>query len=421
MMFLANTDMYQLRMAKTHIESGKAGEIGVAEAFFRKLPAEWEYAVMCGGHRILELLNPILVEDWVLYVQNPLVSKLLGKDFYKKYNGWLAQTQVNIRLDGSILFPQEPVVQVIAPLPMLHLLETQILSILNHDVRVASKASRIREAAGLTTLMEFGSRRTDIESAVHAAYAAMVGGFNVTSNVAAHLRYAVPCSGTMAHAFVQAYASEQAAFEDFLRLNPEDGILLIDTYDVMTGCARAIKAAVATGVPLKGIRIDSGDFGTLVPQVRSMLDAFECMSTQIVLSNDLDEYSITQLPKDVQSMVSAYGVGTRVVSPPDASSMGFVYKLVELEGRPVFKNSATPGKRTFPYRKRVNLENGAQHVRRDTGAFSSELENLIHNGDHNFVAADQRRRDRLLDLHGWGLPKVKSVIHTEEFEIKEAV
>lgn len=398
-MFFVNTDLYQLRMARTHLNLGSDSKMGVAEAFFRNLPTSWDHAVMSGAQRMRALLNPISVEEWDAIENHAYILDLLGPDFRQKYNEWLTKTEIFVRPNGSRLFPKEPVVQVVAPLPMLHLLETQILSILNSDVKVASKAARIRKAAGVEkTLLEFGTRRTDMETAKHAAYAAMVGGFNATSNVAAALHYGLPCSGTMAHAFVQSFETEYDAFVHFLAENQEDGVLLIDTYDVFQGCGNAIKAAWDTSLLLKGVRIDSGDFNSLVPRVRELLDIMGFKDTKILLSNDIDEYTIKTLNADTFKLVDGFGVGTKLVAPPEAPSMGFVYKFVEVDGKPVFKKSATPAKQTLPGRKRVfTTPAGVQTTRIwQEGAANDLIDVKQHDNDP--VTANNRYLESIVQL-----------------------
>ena len=213
------------------------------------------------------------------------------------------------------------------------ILETLILSILNYDCAVASAASRMVSAAGDRGLIEMGSRRAHEEAAVAAARAAYLAGFTATSNLEAGRRYGIPTAGTAAHAFTLLHDSERAAFASQIAALGVGTTLLVDTYDITKGVATAIDVA---GPELGAIRIDSGDLGVLTRQARDQLDRLGATSTWIVLSGDLDEYAIAALRAEP---VDVYGVGTSVVTGSGAPTAGMVYKLVEVDGRPVEKRS----------------------------------------------------------------------------------
>jgi len=250
--------------------------------------------------------------------------------------------------EGEIVFPGEPLVRVTAPLPQAQLAETIILSILNHDMKVASKAARIVLAARGKTVVEFGTRRTHHEAALRAARAAYLTGFAATSNVEAGRRFGIPVAGTVAHMWTMVHRSEEESFQKWSKLWKEP-TLLIDTYDTING------AALAAKIPNAGmVRVDSGDLASYARFVRHILDEGGSKA-RIMLSGDLDEYAIRDLV-DADVPVEAFGVGTKLVAPDDAPSLGIVYKAVydETDKRPLIKTSG--GKATMPGRKQVFLD-----------------------------------------------------------------
>jgi nicotinate phosphoribosyltransferase len=214
-------------------------------------------------------------------------------------------------------------------------LETLVLSTLNHDCAVGAAAARMVSAAGDRPLVEMGGRRTHEDAAVAAARAAYLAGFTATSNLAAGHRYGIPTAGTAAHAFTLLHDNEADAFAAQIHALGTDTTLLVDTYDITQGIATAIKVA---GPRLRAIRIDSGDLGQLARQAREQLDRLGAPDVQIVVSGDLDEYSIAALRADP---VDSYGVGTSVVTGSGVPTAGMIYKLVEVDGRPVAKRSAS--------------------------------------------------------------------------------
>jgi nicotinate phosphoribosyltransferase len=235
--------------------------------------------------------------------------------------------------EGRLCFPGEPLVRVEATLAEAQLLETLLLSIVNHDTRVASKCARIVTAAAGRPCYEFGTRRTHERAAVDAARAAYVAGFGGTSNEEAAFTWGIPVTGTMAHAFVLAFAAdegeagEELAFRRFAGAFDEPSIALIDTFDTVRGAERAAQALDGS---LGGVRVDSGDLAIVAPRVRAALDAAGKREARIVLSNDLDEHAIAELIRR-GTPADAFGVGTMAVCTPDAPALGAVYKLVAME------------------------------------------------------------------------------------------
>ncbi len=237
--------------------------------------------------------------------------------------------------EGELYFPGSPVLTVTGSFAEAVILETLVLSVLNHDSAVATAAARMTSAAGNRPVVEMGGRRTHEEAAVAAARAAYLGGFSATSNLAAGQRYGIPTTGTAAHAFSLLHDREADAFAAQVAALGTDTTLLVDTYDITQGIATAIEVA---GPGLRAIRIDSGDLGELARQARAQLDALGARDVHIVVSGDLDEYSIAALRAE---SVDSYGVGTAVVTGSGVPTAGMVYKLVEVDGKPVAKRSTS--------------------------------------------------------------------------------
>jgi nicotinate phosphoribosyltransferase len=235
--------------------------------------------------------------------------------------------------EGEFYFPGSPILTVQGTFAEAIVLETVLLSILNHDSAIASAAARMAVAAGDRPLIEMGSRRTHEGAAVAAARAAYLAGFASTSNLAAGRRYGIPTVGTAAHSFTLLHAEETDAFRAQVQALGSDTTLLVDTYDITTGIRRAIEAA---GLELGAVRIDSGDLGVLATQARELLDSLGAVKTKIIVTSDLDEHAIAAL---AVAPVDAYGVGTSLVTGSGAPTAGMVYKLVEVDGRAVAKRS----------------------------------------------------------------------------------
>ncbi len=247
--------------------------------------------------------------------------------------------------EGEAYGPDSPVLVVEGSFGHAVLLETLVLSILNHDSAVAAAAARMTVAAGTRPCIEMGSRRTHEQAAVAAARAAYVAGFEATSNLEAGRRYDIPTTGTSAHAFTLLHESERAAFEAQVASLGPATTLLVDSYDLLEGVRIAVEVA---GPALDAVRLDSGDLGALAREVRELLDSLGATNTRIIVTSDLDEYAIAAL---AAAPVDGYGVGTALVTGSGAPAAGFVYKLVERGGQPVAKLS--PGKPSRGGRKSV--------------------------------------------------------------------
>ncbi|MBB3750523.1 nicotinate phosphoribosyltransferase [Mycolicibacterium sp. BK634] len=329
------TDKYELTMLAAALRDGTAERTTTFEAFARRLPDGRRYGVVAGTGRFLEALGEFIFDDEALApLTSFLDSATLGylRDF--RFTG-----DIDGYAEGELYFPGSPILSVTGTFAECVLLETLALSIFNHDTAIASAAARMVSAAAGRTLIEMGSRRTHEYAAVASARAAYIAGFSGTSNLEANRRYGIPAMGTSAHAFTMLYTTadgpdEKAAFRAQVEALGTGTTLLVDTYDVTTGVANAITVA---GTELGAVRIDSGDLGVLARRVRAQLDGLGATGTKIVVSGDLDEFSIASLRADP---VNSYGVGTSVATGSGAPTASMVYKLVEVDGLPVEKRSS---------------------------------------------------------------------------------
>ncbi len=323
------TDRYELTMAAAALADGTAQRRCVFELFARRLPDGRRYGVVAGTARLLESIQRFRFGEQELaaldgVVDDDTLAWLAGYRFSGDIDGYP---------EGELYFPGSPILTVTGTFADAVLLETLALSVLNHDSAVASAAARMVTAAAGRPIIEMGSRRTHEAAAVAAARATYLAGFAATSNLEAERRHAIPTTGTAAHAWVLLHDDELTAFRNQVKALGTDTTLLVDTYDIRRGVALAVEAA---GTGLGAIRIDSGDLGELARQAREQLDALGATATSIVLSGDLDEYAIAALRAEP---VDSYGVGTSVVTGSGAPTAGMVYKLVEVDGRPVAKRS----------------------------------------------------------------------------------
>ena len=317
------TDHYELTMLQAALASGEAHRRCVFEAFARRLPDGRRYGVVGGTGRILEALEAFRFgDDELRFLTDAEVVDRATVDFLASYR---FTGDVSGYAEGECYFPGSPVLVVESSFAEGVLLETLVLSILNHDTAIASAASRMTSAAGGRPCIEMGSRRTQEESAVAAARAAYICGFDATSNLEAGRRYGVPTTGTAAHAFTLLYDSERAAFTAQVESLGKGTTLLVDTYDVRQAVDLAIEIA---GAELGAVRLDSGDLLIQATEVRAQLDAAGNRDTRIIVTSDLDEFAIAAL---AAGPVSGYGVGTALVTGSGAPTASMVYKLVQRE------------------------------------------------------------------------------------------
>ncbi|WP_256103163.1 nicotinate phosphoribosyltransferase [Streptomyces sp. ODS05-4] len=370
------TDQYELTMLQAALRGGTASRRSVFEVFTRRLPPGRRYGVVAGTGRVLDAVENFRFDPAVLaflrehgVVDEPTVEWLAGYRFRGDISGYP---------EGEVYFPGSPILRVEGSFAECVLLETVILSILNHDSAIAAAASRMSAAAGGRGLIEMGARRTHELAAVAASRAAYVGGFDSTSDLAAGFRYGIPTVGTSAHAFTLLHDTERDAFRAQVESLGRGTTLLVDTYDV----AEAVRTAVEiAGTELGAVRIDSGDLLLVAHRVRQQLDELGAKDTRIVVTSDLDEYAIASL---AAAPVDAYGVGTQLVTGSGHPTCSMVYKLVaraeSADGRaplvPVAKKSLG-GKLSVGGRKwaarRQDAEGFAEAEVLGTGAVPPEL------------------------------------------------
>ncbi|PWI45606.1 nicotinate phosphoribosyltransferase [Streptomyces sp. ICBB 8177] len=318
------TDRYELTMLQAALHSGAAHRRSVFEVFTRRLPEGRRYGVVAGTGRVLDAVENFRFDDDVLgFLAREKVVDRATLD-------WLADFRFRGDIhgypEGEVYFPGSPIMRVEGTFAEGVLLETVVLSILNHDSAVAAAASRMAVAAGGRPLMEMGARRTHELGAVASSRAAYVGGFTTTSDLAAGFRYGIPTVGTSAHAFTLLHDTERDAFRAQVQSMGSGTTLLVDTYDV----AEAVRTAVEVAGPeLGAVRIDSGDLLLLAHRVRQQLDDLGAAKTRIVVTSDLDEYAIASL---AAAPVDAYGVGTSLVTGSGHPTCSMVYKLVARAG-----------------------------------------------------------------------------------------
>jgi nicotinate phosphoribosyltransferase len=325
------TDQYELTMVSAALEDGTAGRSCVFEVFARRLPPGRRYGVVAGTARLIELLRDFRFDaDEISFLTRAGIVTTGMAQWIEDYR---FSGDISGYPEGELFFPNSPILTVSGSFAECVVMETLILSVLNHDCAIAAGAARMITAAKGRPVIEMGSRRTHEESAVAAARAAYLAGFSSTSNLAAGLRYGIPTAGTAAHAFTLLHDNEKAAFASQIQTLGHDTTLLVDTYDITQGIRNAIEVA---GPRLRAIRIDSGDLSVLAAQSRALLDELGAPDVKIIVSGDLDEYSIASLRAEP---VDVYGAGTAVVVGSGAPTAGLVYKLVEVDGRPVVKRS----------------------------------------------------------------------------------
>ncbi|MFT5531562.1 MAG: nicotinate phosphoribosyltransferase [Candidatus Poriferisodalaceae bacterium] len=319
------TDMYELTMLDAALQSGVAGRRASFEVFARRLPQGRGYGVLAGPGRLTELLSEFKFSE----------NELTFLESMGRFSGELIDHLADFRLtgdawcyrEGDVYFPGSPLLRVDSTFGAGLLLETLVLSVLNHDSAVASAAARMHDLAGGRHLIEMGGRRTHESAALASARAAWLVGFDATSNLEAAHRFGLPAAGTSAHAFTLAHATEREAFLAQMKTHGLETTLLVDTYDIDAGIDAALSAAAELGGVPFAIRIDSGDLAIEATDARARLDAAGATDTRIVVSGDLDEYRIADL---AQVPIDGYGVGTQLVVGSGHASAGMVYKLVAI-------------------------------------------------------------------------------------------
>lgn len=354
------TDLYQLTMLQTY-HSGRMNEPAVFELFIRRLPAERGFLLAAGLEQALDFLENLQFTaeelDWLDR------SGRFSPDFVASLETFRFTGEVHALPEGTVFFANEPILRVIAPLPQAQLVESRLINLIHYQTLIASKAARCVLAAPGKLLVDFGMRRAHgAEAALLSARADYLAGFAGTATVLAGLRFGIPLYGTMAHSLIQAYDSEMDAFEGFAAAQPNNVVLLIDTYDIEAAAHKVVTLAPrlsAHGITVRGVRIDSGDIAEHARRVRPILDAGGLSQAILFGSGDLDEYRLRELLA-VDAPLDGFGVGTRLDASTDAPTLEMVYKLQEYAGKPRRKRSE--GKATWPGRKQVYRQSGEDGV-----------------------------------------------------------
>ncbi|MDR6878301.1 nicotinate phosphoribosyltransferase [Bacillus sp. 3255] len=378
-----HTDKYQINMMYAHWLQGTHRNRAVFEVYFRKLPFGGGYAVFAGLERLVRYIQNLRFgDDEIAYLREQ--EEQYREDFLEALRDFKFRGDLQAVPEGTLIFPNEPIVRVVATIFEAQLVETAILNFVNYQTLIATKASRIKQVAPNDVLLEFGTRRAqEADAAIWGARAAYIAGFHATSNLRAGMLFGIPAKGTHAHAWVQAHDTEEEAFRAYAEALPEQVTLLVDTYDTLrSGVPNAIKIAQLLrqqGKRMNAIRLDSGDLAYLSQQARRMLDEAGFPDVAIVASNDLDENIIEGL-KAQDAKITVWGVGTQLITAADQPALGGVYKLVarEKDGEflPVIKISGNPEKVTTPGFKELY-----RIVNKQTGKAEADYLALEHETD----------------------------------------
>ena len=346
------TDLYQLTMIEGYLGQGMDA-VAVFEFFVRALPKRRGFLLAAGLEQVLDYLERLHFSgdeiDWLA------ASGRFSPDLVARLAGLRFTGDVDAVPEGTVVFADEPLVRVTAPLPEAQLVETRLINLLHLQTTIASKAARMVLAAPGKQLVDFGLRRAHgAEAGLLAARAAYLAGFAGSATVEAERLFGVPAYGTIAHSFIQAHDDESEAFVNFARSRPDDAVLLIDTYDTIAGAkkvaALAPRLAREDGIAIKAVRLDSGDIAGLARRVRRILDAAGLADVRIIASGGLDEDRIKRLVA-AGAPIDGYGIGAHLTTSSDAPSLDCAYKLQEYAGVPRRKRST--GKATWPGRKQV--------------------------------------------------------------------
>jgi nicotinate phosphoribosyltransferase len=389
------TDLYELTMAQAYLEQGMEGP-AVFEFFVRKLPIHRNFLIAAGLEQVLDYLSNLRV------TQEELGWLDRAGRFSPKLLHYLETLQftgnVEAMPEGTIFFPHEPILRIVAPLPQAQLVESRVINLLNFQTMIASKAARSVLVAGEKPLIDFGLRRAHgAEAGLLAARASYVAGFAGTATVLAGMVYGIPLYGTMAHSFVQAHEDELLAFEHFAQTQPDHVVFLLDTYDTEAAAGKVVSLAgklQAHGITVKGVRLDSGDLAGHARRVRHLLDEGGLPETQILASGNLDEYRLRDLIR-MGAPIDSFAVGTAMTTSSDAPALDCAYKLQEYAGRPCRKRSE--GKTTWPGRKQVFRFHGSDgHL--DHDVVTTDIDQLLGEPLLRPVMKDGRHLAPMQDL-----------------------
>jgi nicotinate phosphoribosyltransferase len=351
------TDLYELNMVQAYLDRGEDKE-AVFEFFVRRLPPRRGFLLAAGLEDVLTYLETLRFSsseiDWLRHTgrfRDNLIDYLAGFRF---------SGDVHAIAEGTVCFPNEPLIRITAPLPMAQIVETRLINILHFQTMIASKAARMVLAAPGKILSDFGLRTAHgAEAGLFSARASYIAGFASAANVLAGERYGIPVVGTMAHSFVQVHDDEMAAFENFARARPDGVVLLIDTYDTEAGARKVVQLAPklkADGITIRGVRIDSGDLASMSRKVRGILDAGGLKNTIILVSGGINE-DVLQTMMAAKTPIDGFGIGVNLDASIDAPSLDCAYKLQDYAGKP--RRKLSEGKVTWPGRKQVWRSYGA--------------------------------------------------------------
>lgn len=332
------TDLYQLTMAYGYWKLGRADQKAVFHLFFRKPPFKGGYAIAAGLQQAIEYLEVYRFDDSDIRYLAELTGNdgqpLFEQAFLEELRNLKLSVDVDAMPEGTVAFGQEPMLRVKGPILQCQLLETPLLNMINFQTLIATKASRIRAAAGEDPVLEFGLRRAQgVDGAISASRAAYIGGCSATSNVLAGKLYGIPVKGTHAHSWVMSFDSELESFERYAQVMPNNCVFLVDTYDTLEGVRQACQVGKILrnrGHEMVGIRLDSGDLSYLSIEARKILDQEGFPNATIVASNDLDEHIMENL-KNQGAQIAVWGVGTKLATAFDQPALGGVYKLAALQ------------------------------------------------------------------------------------------
>ncbi len=393
------TDYYELTMAQGYFLSGMHHKTASFDYFFRKIPFNGGYVIFAGVQELLETIKHITFSD---EETNYLLREGFSKEFIEYLKAFEFKGNIYSVPEGEVIFPNEPVLRVEGNLLETQLIETLLLNVLNFQSLIATKASRIKVAAGESSVvLDFGLRRSQGLGGIHATRAAMIGGFDGTSNVYSAQRFGVPAGGTMAHSWVQSFDDELTAFRTYAKHYPDDTVLLVDTYDTLgSGVPNAIIVAgelKEKGHKLKAIRLDSGDLAYFSRKARQLMDDAGFSDVKIAASNQLDERIITSL-KSQDAPIDIFGVGTRLVTGHTSPALDGVYKLSSIEDEPKLKISENIEKITLPGKKKIY-----RYMNQD-GTFYGDA----------VLFEDENVLER---MHNPVFPAQKSDLNAREFEV----
>jgi nicotinate phosphoribosyltransferase len=346
-----STDLYELTMAAAYFDNDESAE-ATFELFVRNFPRNRSYLVAAGLEQVAGYLSELRFRpEHIEFLRKQPAFENVSKGFFEYLGNFKFGGDVWAIPEGTIFFTDEPVLRVTAPMIEAQIVETYLLSVVNFETLIATKASRVVQSARGKGVVEFGSRRAHgPEAALLAARASYIGGCIGTSNVLAGYLFGIPTYGTMAHSFIMNYDSEEEAFERFCRVFPSSRSLLLDTYDTIDGA----KKAVSSGVEPSLVRLDSGDRYDLSVKVRKILDDAGLKDTKIFASGDLNEFLVNDLTSR-EAPIDGFGVGTELVTSRDDPALSGIYKLVSerREGKMIYRAKTSEGKRTVPGAKQI--------------------------------------------------------------------